>query len=74
MAEILQHLVPMVRYSLSEKSNIDSSLTDSKFEEKVDTSSAPAPPDTPKIGASNEVVAQVSMSMSIQYCLDRRYL
>jgi hypothetical protein len=47
-----------------EYANYHSCLTDSKFEEKVDTGSAPALPDTPKIGASNEIVAQVSMFTS----------
>ena len=47
-----------------ENANCHFCLTDSKFEDKVDTGSAPAPPDTPKISASVEVVAQVSMFTS----------
>jgi hypothetical protein len=74
MAEILQHLVATVIPILPEKAIFYSRLTDSKLEEKSDTSSAPAPPDTPKLGASNELVAQVNMFMSFQYCLDRHYV
>jgi hypothetical protein len=71
MAEILRPLVATVRYILSEKENVYSCPTEGKSEEKSDLSSAP---DTPKLGASNEVVAQVSMLSSIQYCLGRLVL
>lgn len=37
---------------------------DNKLEEKVDTSSAPAPPDTPKLGASSELIAQINNFMA----------